>query len=229
MPEEMMTELVDPALAVPKSPLLHIPPGSKFRGSVVFESAPPRPMKTKIFYDCEFIEDGHTIDLISIGMVDPGSGREYYAINANAPWSRIREHAWLRENVLPSLPAYVPQPHEPAYDLIGGAWSIDYTDPAVLPLPRIAREVAAFILASPTTPELWAWYGAYDHVALARLWGPMAALPSGIPMWTNDIRQEQERLLYRDEDMPVQPDGLHNALQDARFNVVRARHLGIIT
>jgi hypothetical protein len=24
--------------------------------------------------------------------------------------------------------------------------------------------------------ELWAWYGAYDHVALAQLWGSMVAL-----------------------------------------------------
>jgi len=34
----------------------------------------------KIFYDCEFIENGTTIDLISIGMVT-SDGREYYAIS----------------------------------------------------------------------------------------------------------------------------------------------------
>lgn len=227
MPEEMVTELVDPALVMPKSPLLHIQLGTKLRGSVMPESAQPRPQKTKIFYDCEFIEDGHTVDLISIGMVDPRSGREYYAVNANAPWSRIRERSWLVENVLSSLPAYIPLPHEPAYDLIGGAWSIDYADPAVKPHPQIAREVAAFILDGPS-PELWAWYGAYDHVVLCQLWGAMIDLPAGVPMWTNDIRQEQARLLYRDQDMPLQSDGLHNALEDARFNVVRARHLGIV-
>ena len=33
-------------------------------------------------------------------------------------------------------------------------------------------------------------YGAYDHVALAQLSGPMVLLPDGVPMWTNDLRTE---------------------------------------
>ena len=32
----------------------------------------------KYFYDTEFLEDGHTFDLISIGIVAE-DGREYYA------------------------------------------------------------------------------------------------------------------------------------------------------
>ncbi|MBA3574969.1 MAG: 3'-5' exoribonuclease, partial [Pseudonocardiales bacterium] len=32
----------------------------------------------RFFYDCEFIEDGLTIDLVSIGVVDE-DGREFYA------------------------------------------------------------------------------------------------------------------------------------------------------
>ena len=32
------------------------------------------------FYDCEFIEDGRTIDLVSIGVVDE-DGREFYAVS----------------------------------------------------------------------------------------------------------------------------------------------------
>ncbi|MGH3782429.1 MAG: polyadenylate-specific 3'-exoribonuclease AS, partial [Pseudonocardiaceae bacterium] len=34
----------------------------------------------RFFYDCEFIEDGVTIELISIGVVDE-QGREYYAVS----------------------------------------------------------------------------------------------------------------------------------------------------
>lgn len=34
----------------------------------------------RYFYDTEFIEDGHTIDLISIGVVAE-DGRSYYAIS----------------------------------------------------------------------------------------------------------------------------------------------------
>lgn len=34
----------------------------------------------RYFYDTEFIEDGHTIELISIGVVAE-DGREYYAVS----------------------------------------------------------------------------------------------------------------------------------------------------
>ena len=34
----------------------------------------------RFFYDCEFIEDGRTIDLVSIGVVDE-NGREFYAVS----------------------------------------------------------------------------------------------------------------------------------------------------
>ncbi|MGH8862698.1 MAG: polyadenylate-specific 3'-exoribonuclease AS, partial [Jatrophihabitantaceae bacterium] len=34
----------------------------------------------RFFYDCEFIEDGRTIELVSIGVVDE-SGREFYAVS----------------------------------------------------------------------------------------------------------------------------------------------------
>ena len=37
-------------------------------------------MTYRYFYDCEFIEDGQIIDLISIGVVDE-QGREFYAIS----------------------------------------------------------------------------------------------------------------------------------------------------
>lgn len=37
----------------------------------------------KYFFDTEFIEDGRTIDLVSIGIVCE-DGREYYAVSAEA-------------------------------------------------------------------------------------------------------------------------------------------------
>ena len=47
----------------------------------------------RFFYDTEFIEDGTTIDLVSIGVVDE-NGREFYAVSTEfdparaglAPW-----------------------------------------------------------------------------------------------------------------------------------------------
>lgn len=55
----------------------------------------------RFFYDCEFIEDGHTIELVSIGMVDE-SGREFYAVSTEFDASRAGQ--WVRQNVLPQLP-----------------------------------------------------------------------------------------------------------------------------
>src|SRR5512133_1462385 len=55
----------------------------------------------RFFYDCEFIEDGTTIDLVSIGVVGE-DGREFYAVSTEFDASRAG--AWVRANVLPKLP-----------------------------------------------------------------------------------------------------------------------------
>jgi hypothetical protein len=177
----------------------------------------------RIFYDTEFLEDGHTIELISIGVVTE-DGREYYAVNRHMPKRRIRKHEWLMANVVPGLP----KPHGDWNLHMPRTWLFNYRDPAVKPVAQIADEVRDFILGTDPNElphvELWAWYGAYDHVALAQLWGPMINLPEGIPMWTNDLRQEAERLGVA-KSMPEQPVGVHNALADARHNLIRARYL----
>ena len=57
----------------------------------------------RIFYDCEFLEDGKTIDLISIGLIAE-AGDEYYAVNSDMPIERIESHGWLMKNVVPHIP-----------------------------------------------------------------------------------------------------------------------------
>jgi hypothetical protein len=172
----------------------------------------------RIFYDTEFLDNGKTIDLISIGIVAE-DGREYYAVNRNMPKRRIRKHEWLMANVVPGLP----RAHgDERNHQIG--WLFNPYDAVVKGRSQIADEVAEFILAKPD-PQLWAYYAAYDHVCLAQLWGPMSDLPRGIPMQTDDIVTEAKRLGLGPNDLPVQPDGLHNALADARHNLVRARFL----
>jgi hypothetical protein len=163
---------------------------------------------TRIFYDTEFIEDGRTIALISIGLVADDGG-EYYAVNREMPTRRIRKNPWLMANVVPGLPK--------AY---GGArmqmpkrWLYNQSDLAVLCRDRIARDVREFI-TSYSDVELWADYGAYDHVVLAQLFGPMIVLPPGIPMWTHDL----QHLISEcgSVELPAQRAGHHNALADAR-------------
>lgn len=183
----------------------------------------------RVFYDTEFLENGRTIDLISIGMVSD-DGREYYAVNAAAPMDRIRTEPWLMANVVPHLPL-TPE-SQPALERYLAnsianhreAWSVelDVTRPAVKEPEEIADGVRDFLQAIDDV-ELWAWYAAYDHVVLAQLFGRMIDLPPGIPMWTNDLRQECHRL--GNPPMPPQQTGEHNALADARHNRVMARFM----
>jgi hypothetical protein len=167
----------------------------------------------KVYYDTEFIEDGRTIDLVSIGMIAE-DGRELYAVSAEFDQAAMRRNDWLMSNVWPHLPIAKNPPGQRGID------RLDLDHPDVRSRTQIARMVTAFIQATPGV-ELWAWYGAYDHVALAQLFGRMIDLPDGVPMWTNDLRQEYARLGLP-EDEPAQPDGLHNALADARHLKVRA-------
>lgn len=189
---------------------------------------------TAIGYDTEFLEDGRTIDLISIGLVRE-DGAEYYAIvkclRLAGSWlTRIGDHPWLMEHVVPTLPLAVDK-----FRTRGGGtwnsvkWDTDHPDYVhVKDREVIAAEVREFILGNHPDMlphvELWADYGAYDHVALCQLWGSMVSLPEGIPMWTHDLRQEAERAGVKEP--PAMPGATgHNALDDAREVMFRLRWL----
>lgn len=156
--------------------------------------------QTRYFYDTEFLEDGTTIELISIGIVS-SSGREYYAVNADMPVARITADQWLMKHVWPSLPLH--------------DGTLDRSNEKVKAATVIRDEVERFLLAE-ADPELWAYYSAYDHVALCQLWGRMIDLPEGIPRYTHDIKQHMD--LYPKFVEPNQAVGEHNALHDARHN-----------
>ncbi len=165
----------------------------------------------KIFYDTEFLEDGATIRLISIGMVAE-DGRELYRIADDAELiSDAYGHAWLRANVIPHLPIV----HKTSLDDWWN-WDDEHADwPAINTREDIADDVRQFIQATPDA-ELWAYYAAYDHVALCQLFGRMVDLPEGVPMWTNDLQQEIVRA--GNPTLPKQAGAEHNALADARWN-----------
>lgn len=165
----------------------------------------------KFWYDTEFLDNGRTIDLISIGIVAE-DGREYYAVNRDAPWRKVRKHPWLMANVVPHLP-------KPSGDWnlhMPTSWLFNYRDHRVKGASAIGTEVRAFLLSTKDPVELWGYYSAYDHVVLAQLWGPMSVLPKGIPMWTNDIQQVAHELGL-DACLPAQTGNAHNALDDARW------------
>ncbi|MFT4126676.1 MAG: polyadenylate-specific 3'-exoribonuclease AS [Gordonia sp. (in: high G+C Gram-positive bacteria)] len=147
----------------------------------------------RFFYDTEFIEDGTTIELISIGVV-ADDGREFYAVSTE--FDPARAGSWVRANVLPKLPS-------PS----SAAW-------------RSRREIRdallEFLTADGSAIELWAWVGAYDHVVLCQLWGAMTALPRPIPRFTRELRQHWEAAGR--PHLPPAPDDAHDALSDARHN-----------
>lgn len=162
-----------------------------------------------IWYDTEFLEDGKTIEPISIGMVREIDGAELYVVNGDMSERRIRKQPWLMANVVPHLP----WPHGDARNHMPRRWLYDHTDPSVFSKQRIAEKVRRFITHDPD-PQLWAYYSAYDHVALCQLWGTMMNLPDGVPMWTNDVQQEWLR--QGKPALPEQVGAEHNALADAR-------------
>lgn len=157
----------------------------------------------RYFYDCEFIEDGRTIDLVSIGVVSE-DGREFYAVSTE--FDPARAGRWVRANVLDKLP----NPSSKAWR------SRD----------RIREDLVEFFLdgddpdyAQPGQVELWAWVGAYDHVVLCQLWGDMTALPRFMPRYTRELKQMWE--CAGSPELPALPDDAHNALADARHNLAK--------
>jgi hypothetical protein len=150
----------------------------------------------RYFYDCEFIEDGRTIDLVSIAVVAE-DGREFYAVSTE--FDPGRAGSWVRAKVLDKLP--------PPAD---SAWRSRRA---------IRDELAEFLLAPGVDIQLWAWFAAYDHVALAQLWGDMPALPRQIPRFTREIRQHWEAAGR--PALPAHGTERHHALADARLAFAR--------
>lgn len=165
----------------------------------------------KYFYDCEFIEDGKTIDLISIGIVAE-DGRELYAESIEA--DLLKASDWVKENVLPYLWSKQKDKKQ------ANGWSRDGGKGGLLFRKDIRGEIERFCDTSVYgKPELWGYYSSYDHVALCQLFGTMMDLPKGWPMYTRDLRQWADSLgITEDLDKIIPAEGEHHALADARWN-----------
>lgn len=139
----------------------------------------------KIWFDTEFIEDGKTIDLMSIGAIRE-DGEQYYAEVIECDLSRAAP--WARDNVVRHLR--------------GG-------------IDRLVRaDIAADLIKfAGEKPEFWAYYGSYDWVALCQLYGTMMDLPKGWPMFVRDVKQLC--VDRGDPTLPKQTGVEHNALADA--------------
>lgn len=149
----------------------------------------------RYWYDTEFIENGETIDLLSIGIVAE-DGREFYAQTIRAQNYKqnpsLCRHDWVRENVVPHL------------NYTGTARA----DLAVQLLEFCDREKYG-------DPEFWGYYSAYDHVVLCQIFGTMMNLPPCWPMYTRDIKQWCDQM--GNPGLPKQESVEHHALADARW------------
>jgi hypothetical protein len=163
----------------------------------------------RYWLDTEFIEDGKTIELLSIGIVAE-DGREFYMENRDADLSKASD--WVRANVLPHLKGD----------------DRDWPGVAVRK-EDVALNVLRF--CDPSTygkPEFWGYYADYDWVVFCQLFGTMMDLPKGWPMYCCDLKQEADRIegwmrVFNSAPdyklrLPEQGKGEHHALADARWN-----------
>jgi hypothetical protein len=145
----------------------------------------------KFFVDTEFIEDGKTIDLLSIGIVAE-DGRALYMESKEADFDKAND--WVKANVFPQL---FP---------VGSGYKSTKAE--------IRNEVLKFVGAD--RPEFWGYYADYDWVVFCWLFGSMIDLPKEWPMYCRDIKQLCDDL--GNPRLPEQGKGEHNALADARWN-----------
>ncbi len=135
--------------------------------------------RIKYFIDTEFIENGSTIDLISIGIVCD-DGREYYVLNNECDHSKASD--WVKKNVLECLPKM------PLSNSYQEGWRSKN---------EIAKDILEFVgwnkdkphFNQGKKPEFWGYYCDYDWVVFCQLFGTMMDLPTGFPMYCMDVKQ----------------------------------------
>lgn len=192
----------------------------------------------KYFLDTEFIEDGKTIDLISIGIVAE-DGREFYCLNYDCDHSKASQ--WVKDNVLAHLPEKTRSNIASCSDNIFGKYIshkrialevLKFIKPAYgdaggfIDDDHIIKRLSAVELKGEEKPEFWGEWSAYDWVVFCWLFGDMVDLPKGFPMRCNDVIQyAEEHLGIKSEDLPpsLEKDGNHHALLGAK--TVQQRYL----
>lgn len=148
------------------------------------------------YFDTEFLDDGKTIDLISIGLLSEDMHcRPLYMINSEFDESKATD--WLKEHVLNHIPRQARR-HTRA---------------------EIAAAVAEYVQPVKGN-RIWGWYPAYDWVVLCQLYGPMVARPPHFPKRPDDLKQVT--CMFPKAPLPSQKGTKHNAVEDARW--VRDAH-----
>ncbi len=154
----------------------------------------------KFFLDTEFIDDGKTIEPISIGIIAE-TGAAFY-VELDFDEEKARRIPFLVEHVLPHLKAPVGDARVHRLDKFDAADRLQYF---------VHKNTDAMGV------EFWAYYASYDWVVVSQLFGPMVDLPKTFPHLCFDL-QQLWCTLGRPPVKPPQPEDQHNALADARWN-----------
>ena len=185
------------------------------------------PLK-RYFLDTEFIDNGSSVDLISIGVVC-NDGREYYA--QSVEFASEMASPWVKEQVFPQLLycSYTTHTSTRAGQRYGTTLLSKVYHKQLLkeegcPLHTCAWRTRAQIRQELLTffqPgagfELWGWCSGYDFVVFCQLFGPMMDFPPGYPHYIRDFQYLLDERGISDEEVPPQEAGRHNALADARY------------
>jgi hypothetical protein len=179
----------------------------------------------KYFLDTEFIENGSTIDLISIGIAAE-DGRTLYKQNVECDFSKASD--WVWRNVFPHLSHFSMKGCASCKPLVTpreglrpktNSWCDSGPDN---PCPWARRsEIKELVLEFCNIekfgkPEFWGYFADYDWVAFCQLFGTMIELPKGFPMYCNDIKQFCN--LIGNPQLPKPEVEIHHALVDAQWN-----------
>lgn len=176
----------------------------------------------KYFFDTEFIENGSTIDLISLGIASE-DGRTLYLQNTECDFSKASD--WVWRNVFPHLLHFDMRgrrscsEQRETHDSGLGVRIITRcrSDPCPwASRSQIREEVLVFCEADKYgKPEFWGYFADYDWVVFCQLFGTMISLPKGFPMYCRDLKQWADQL--GDVRIPKPETQIHHALADAQW------------
>jgi 3'-5' exoribonuclease-like protein len=183
----------------------------------------------RYFLDTEFVDNGSTIDLISIGIVCE-DGRELYL--QSCEFSLRGANDWVKENVFPWLHIclHTPGGHELSWQMqqhrFANKGQCTFKDPekgiirahddCLWRTRAQIRDEIKFFFNPSDGIELWGWCAGYDFVALCQLFGTMMDLPQGWSHYICDFQYVLDGRHIPDDQLPQQESGVHNALEDAK-------------
>lgn len=206
-------------------------------------------------YDLEFVADGKTIDLVSLGAKS-GDGRTLYVVNREMDQKKLLASDWMRKNVWPHLPLkdlpersgelgqYVKKtcrcaPVNPEASRSQQEYSchcmngrLDMDHPDVRPIGQIRRLVSDFIYAChPAGQDI-----DRSNIHMWAWYGAYDHVCLVQSLWGEMVKLpphvpmlthdlKSEAMRLGNPKMPAQKGTEHNALADAEGNHLKARFL----